>query len=459
MQDLHEFINYLEKNHPDEIYKFDEEVERDYEITAIISEMEKKSNPLVIFSNVRDSDFPIVVNVFGSMKRIALSIATTPQEFRSVYNKRLSSLIKPELVKSKPFKEKILIGKQVDLNILPIIKHFPVDAGKYITSGITVTKNPETGIRNMGIYRIQLAGKRKLRISFHSRRDAWRIFGIAEKMGKPLPISIVIGAHPALYLAASARVPFGVDEYEIAGALLQRPVELVKGKTVDVESPALAEIVIEGEVLPHVREDEGPFSEFTGYATGRSTKNVINVKAIRIRENAFYQDITPGHSREHILLINAPLAAQTFYKVKELVPNLKDIYWPFYGCQLVCFLSLNDPIASGQPVLAGVAAIAMDPNLKIIVVVDEDIDVKNEEEVLWAVSTRVLPHEDIHIVKNIFQSRLDPTATEDGVASKVIIDATKSKDWPHIKVEISKDMKRKVLKKLEALGFLKPLGD
>jgi len=439
LKDLHEFIDFIKKNYPEEIREIDEEVSADYEITAIAMESEKGTNPMLFFTNVKGSQFPIVTNVLGTRRRIALAIGIDPNEFHSTWGERTQKLIKPEVIKTGPVKEMKMIGEEVDLNKLPIFKHFEQDAGKYITSGVVVAKDPETGSRNLSFHRLQLAGKNKFRTSMHSRGHLWRIYQKAEKMGRPLGVAVFIGASPTILLAAASKVAMGVDEYEIAGALMQEPVQLVECETVDVEVPARAEMVIEGEIPPHIRENEGPFGEYTGYATGRSTNHVLNVRAITFRKNAIYQDIVPGNSSEHLLLGRVSKEAHIFRRMKEAVPNLKNINWPRSGTHFHSYLSLSEPIDEGQANHAALLLLGLDSYLKLVVVVDEDIDVYNEEEVLWAVATRMQPDRDINVVKNVFCNKLDPSAYGEGTSAKLIIDATKKGRWTFDKLTFPKE--------------------
>lgn len=427
MKDLHEFIEYIKSNHPEEIREFNDEIDADFEPTAMTFEFEKESNPILFFKKVKGSRFPIITNVFGTRKRVALAIGTTLEDLYPTLEKRLQNLVKPKMVSSGPIKENIIKGKDVDLHKLPIFKHFEQDVGKYVTAGIFVAKDPDTGIRNLSLHRMQLDGKDKFRTSFHSRGHLWRIYQKGERMGKPIEAAVVIGVNPCILLAAATTVGMGVDEYELAGSLMQQPVELVKCETIDVEVPAYAEIVLEGEIPPYLGEADGPFGEYTGYASGRSTKNIFNVKAITFRNNAIYQDITPGNSSEHLILSNVVREAHVTWRLKEMIPNLKDINWPKSGTLFSAYLSLSEPIADGEPNLAAMLLMGLDHYVKIAVVVDDDINVHDEQEVNWAIATRMQPDRDINLIKNVFCNRLDPSAYEEGTTGKLIIDATKKK--------------------------------
>jgi len=437
MADLRAFLALLKEKLPEDVVLIPGVVDPDFEVTAITRELEKNFNPVVIFPEVRGSQFPIVANLLGSRKRIALSIGSTPEHFYEAWNEKIQHLLKPRMVRSGPVKDVVLVGDGVDVTKLPIHRYFEQDAGRYITNALMVVKDPDTGIRNLGYSRTQLVERAKLRHSMHSRGHQWLIFGKAERMNKNLEVAIVIGAHPAVLLAAATRfVSLGLDEYEIAGAILGEPVDLVRCETVDLEVPAYGEIVIEGEILANEREDEGPFGEYTGYASGRSTRNVIRVKAMTHRKDAYYQDIISGNSSEHLVFGNAAKYAIVYNRMRQVIPNVRQINWPVSGVSYLCFVQLAKPVEEGQPNLAGALLLGLDSYVKIIVVVDEDVNVFDESEVLWAVSTRVDPCADVNVLKNIFCNRLDPSATEFGTIGKLIIDATKKKGGQYNRLTI-----------------------
>ena len=450
MTDLRNFLTFLKERHPEELIVMEGNVDPDYEITAIIKEVERRTNPAVIFPKVRGSQFPIVTNLLGSRKRMSLAIGSTLEDFYGTWNKKVQNLVKPQIVQSGPSKDVRLVGDQVDVTSLPIHRYYQQDAGRYITNALMVVKDPETGIRNLSFSRTQLVDKVTLRNSMHSRGHQWMIYGKAERMNKNLEVAIVIGAHPTILLGAATRfVPLGLDEYEIAGALLGKPIDLVKCESIDVEVPANAEIVIEGEILANVREDEGPFGEYTGYASGRSTRNVIRVKAVTHRKDAYYQDIMGGNSSEHLLLMGVPKQAIVFQRMNQVLPNVKQLNWPISGVNLICYIQLAEPVEDGQPNLAGTLLLGLDSYVKIVVVVDEDINIFDGREVLWAISTRVDPGTATNILRNVFCNCLDPSATEMGTIGKMIIDATKKKGGQYNRLTLPKEIEERVRKRVE----------
>ncbi|MBN9009604.1 MAG: UbiD family decarboxylase [Rhizobiales bacterium] len=277
-------------------------------------------------------------------------------------------------------------------------------------------------MRNLSYQRMQLKGPNRFGASLHSRGHIWEHLQRAEARGRDLEVAVVIGMHPAINLAAAAKVAMEVDELDIAGALLGEPVPLVRCRTIDVEVPADAEYVIEGRLLAGVHEDEGPYGEYTGYSTFRSTRNVFEVSAITRRRRPIFHDIIPGYSTEHLLLGRAAREAHVFLRLKEMVPNLKALNYPKSGTHFHAYLSLHKT-AEGQARQALMLLMGLDSYVKLAVAVDEDVDVFSEEEVLWALATRFQADTDMFMVPDVLCNRLDPSS-RDGMSAKLALDAT-----------------------------------
>src|SRR5258708_39818369 len=242
---------------------------------------------------------PVVTNMSASRDRMARMVGAERGGFNEAWTKALANLLPATIVEPGGVQEIARTGVEIDCGSLPISRHFEKDAGRYIGSGILVCKDPDTGTRNLSYQRLQLKGPKKFGASLHSRGHIWEHLQRCEARGRNLEVAIVIGVHPAINIAAAAKVAMEVDEFEIAGALLGQPIELVKCKTIAFEVPAQAEIVIEGEILADQHEEEGPFGEYTGYSTFRSTKNVFVVKAITPRSDPNLHHFLPGNSSEH----------------------------------------------------------------------------------------------------------------------------------------------------------------
>lgn len=426
MEDLHTFIETLEARFPNEILRVGEMVTGKYDTTAYAVELEKEGKyPVLVFENVKNSSFHIVSNVFASRERLARMLGGNIGNLYDAWNEKLNYLIKPEIVDSGPVKQIKKKGGETNLNDFPIPIHFEGDAGPYVTAGIFVAKDPDTGRRNLSYHRMQLKGENRFGISIHSRGHLWDYLRRASKEGRDLDVAVVIGAHPLIYLGASANVP--VDEYEVAGALMNKPVELVKCETVDLEVPSNAEIVMEGRILHDICEPEGPFSEYTGYLTHRSTQNVLEINTVTHRKDAYFQDIVPGRSAEHLLLGGVGREASTFKRLKAVVPYVREINYPSSGTHFHCYVSMKK-VAEGQPRQVLMLLFGLDPYVKLAVVVDDDIDVNNESEVLWAMATRMQADRDIIVIPKALGNLLDPSSSE-GMSAKLGVDATKPLNW------------------------------
>jgi UbiD family decarboxylase len=271
-------------------------------------------------------------------------------------------------------------------------------------------------------------GPAQFSINLGSRGDLWEHHKRAESRKKNLEVAVVIGAPPAFYLAASAKVAPDVDEYDIAGSLLGRPLDVIRCRTVDIEVPADAEYVLEGEILAEQRDDEGPAAEYTGYASERSTRNVFIVKAITRKSKPIYLDIVPGKSAEHLLLAGIARQARDYARIKEMVPSLYAINFPISGNLFHANLSLKNPLA-GEARRAMLVLFGADPYVKLAIAVNHDIDVFNEAAVQGALATRFQADTGMFVVPKTLCNLLDPSSTG-GMSAKLGIDATVPSDWP-----------------------------
>jgi UbiD family decarboxylase len=417
--------SYVASLPSEDVIRISDSIDIDHLPTALVLELEsRRQTPVVVIERPRGFDTPIVTNLFASRDRIARMAGAEPGGFNEAWVRALANLLPARIVDHGAVQETVRIGSEVDAGTLAISRHFEKDAGRYIGSGILVCKDPDTGTRNLSYQRLQLKGANKFGASLHSRGHIWEHLQRCEARGRNLEVAVVIGVHPAINIAAAAKVAMEMDELEIAGALLGQPIELVKCKTIDVEVPAQAEIVIEGEILAGQHEDEGPYGEYTGYSTFRSTRNIFVVKAITHRTAPIFHDIIPGYSMEHLLLGRAAKEAHTFMRLKEMVPGLKALNFPKSGTHFHAYMSFKKT-AEGQAHHALMLLLGLDSYLKLVVAVDEDVNVFNEEEVLWALATRFQADTDMFMVPDVFCNRLDPSS-RDGMSAKLALDATAS---------------------------------
>jgi 2,5-furandicarboxylate decarboxylase 1 len=424
---LRTFLADLEKGESTEFLRVKEPVARDYEISALAMELDRrKRTPVLLFENVQNTQFPILANLFASRANFAAALGIGEDSLIEELARRNDQVIEPVLCKSAPVQEVVHKYDDADLGKLPIMLHFAQDAGRYITNSIVIAKDPDTGVRNASFHRMQVKGPRRLGTSLHSRRHLWNYVERNDAKGQPTPILIVVGAHPLFTFGGLWKGPINVDEFAIVGGLMGQALEIVPAVTVPLEAPAHAEIVIEGHILPNVREPEGPFAEFTGYASERSTEQAIEVTAITYRRDAIYHDITPGISEEHTLMLAVPQEARLLRTLRQHYQNVTKVAYPKSGtCRFHAYIAMKNP-APGQAKNAAAVALGDDLSLKLVVVVDDDVNVHDDSDVLWAMCTRMQADEDISVIRNAMGAILDPS-NNNGLTSKMIIDATKPK--------------------------------
>jgi 2,5-furandicarboxylate decarboxylase 1 len=434
-KDLRGFLKQLQST-GEAIITIEREVRpADFEVTAILRRLEERALfPLVLFNHCRNvkgevSHLRLISNVFGTRERcaMALDLPSTRSgiDLNFRYSERARNLIEPCIVPKKEarVKEVVKKGSDLDLRDYPIVRHHEMDPAPYIDM-VTCHKGRGKQFYNTAFQRTMYKGPQKLGLFMASRHN-WEICRTYEINSEPAPVIIVIGHHPAFYLGTLNIQPYGVDDYRVIGGLMNEPLSLVESETwgSDFLVPSDAEVVIEGEVLPNVREAEAPFGEWSGYYGPQRLSWVIDVKAMTHRRDAIWQDVFVSH-RENWILGGVPKEGEIFEAVRAYVPTVKSVHFPFSGdCRLFCYISI-DKQEEGDAKQAALIALATCDFIKYVVVVDADINPFNEGEVLWAVATRCQPSEDIEVIRNVKTSPLDPSILGQSEGSKMIIDAT-----------------------------------
>jgi len=429
-KNLRTYIEQLVQAMPEQIKSVNREVNPKFEITGIVEKLENQGKSFAImFRKVKGSKIPVLINVGASYERLALALDTDVEHMVEEYSKREDNRISVREVNNGPVKEVIIKNEDVDLNMLPITVHNEHDAGKYVAAGATITKDPDTKKQNVGLYRLQVQDRDQLGLFINPANHGYLIGERYREIGKPMEVAVVIGHHPAFLMASVSKLEGYGGELEVASGLLGEPLEVVKGETVDLFVPAQAEIVLEGVVNPGLKRNEGPFGEWPRYYTSAGDRWYIKVTAITMRKDTIYQDIMAAHD-EHNMIGALPRMGSLYRRVTEVLPTVKAINLPLSGGGRVrCYISLKKR-SDGEPKQAAFAALATVPDIKHIILVDDDIDVFNEKEVLWALSTRFQAHEDLIVMPNCMGSHLIPTAyditkLEHGVMeTKLIFDAT-----------------------------------
>ncbi len=426
-QDLRGFVEAYGRAYPGEVVRIAEPVGIVHDVMAVVLEYERRRrHPVLLFERVRGHDMPIVANVVASRRALAFALGVPERELAAEYARRIKERIKPVIVPDPPFHHRVVAGRALDLGaLLPIPEYFPGDAGRYLTAGMLVARDPDTGVETEGYHRFQLKGRDRLGVSLHSRRRMFEYQRRAEARGQALPCAIGLGLHPVVSMGSLAYPPPDVGKFEVVGGLLGEPLQVAPCSAIDLHVPATAEIVVEGEILPGVREAEGPFGEFTGYFSRRSTEHVFVAKAVAMRERPWFQSIGSGRAGDHITTLGLMREAEIANALGRSIPNVTAVHVPLSGTSS---FTAYVAIKQGRPGEAKHVipiVLGVDHYLKLVIVVDDDIDVFDESDVLWAVATRAQADRDLVVIAGSLGAMLDPSADDRGVTAKLGIDATR----------------------------------
>jgi 2,5-furandicarboxylate decarboxylase 1 len=425
-QDLRSFVAAYREADPSEVVTIREPVTIEHDVMALVLEYERRRRwPILLFERVVGHDIPIIANVVASRRALAFALGVGERELAAEYARRIKDPIKPVVLADAPFRERVLTGDALDLRALPIPLYFPGDAGRYLTAGMLVARDPETGVETEGYHRFQLKGKDRMGVSLHSRRRMFEYQRRAEARGEALPCAVVLGLHPLLSMGSLAYPPPDVGKFEVVGGLFGEPLEVAPCATIDLSVPAAAEIVIEGEILPGVREPEGPFGEFTGYFSRRSTEHVFAARAASMRARPWFQSIGSGRAGDHITTLGLVREAEIMNAVSRVVPNVTAVHVPLSGTSsFTAYVAIRQS-RPGEAKHVIPIVLGVDHYLKFVIVVDDDIDVFDESDVLWAVATRMQADRDLVTIAGSLGAMLDPSADDRGVTAKLGIDATR----------------------------------
>lgn len=455
-KDLPEFLKFLEKNN--QLKKIKLEVSSKLEITEISRRFLAEDGPALLFENVRKEDgtlseFPVLTNLFASKERIAMGLGIKDSSELKELGKLLAFMKNPEPPSSLketfsmiPLAKRILsmppktvskgTSQQVvienpDINTLPIQTCWPGDVSPLITWPLIVTKgtgNDKTDNYNLGIYRLQPVAKDKLIMRWLKMRGGaqhhakWK-----ESKKQPMPAAAVIGASPAIILSAVMPIPNTISEYNFAGLLQNKSVELVQCKTIDLKVPAHAEIVIEGEVSMTEYLPEGPFGDHTGYYNDVEEFPVFNVKAITMKNKPIYLSTYTGKPPDEPSILGEALNEIFVPLIQQQFPEITDFYLPPEGCSYrVAVVSIKKTYpGQAKRIMMGVWSFLQQfMYTKFVIIVDDDIDVRDWKEVIWAISTRTDPKRDTSFIEHSPIDYLDFASPESGLGSKMGLDAT-----------------------------------
>ncbi len=425
---LREFLALLERE--GELARIGVPVALDQELGAVCVHSLRNGGPALLFQRPGGYDVPIVVNVLATRRRYGLALGCAPDETQHEWNRRTARPLPPVLVESGPCQEVVRLGDEADLTCFPAPTWSALDGGPYLTLSCHITRDPTTGARNAAIYRNQVHDGRTLGLL--SGPFAHIMLQRRSAPDEPFPVAIAMGCDPRVPMAASVPVPFGTDELAVAGALRGAPIELVRCKTVPLEVPADAEVIVEGEVRPTEKREEGPFGEYTGHYGGpRLPRTTIHVTAITHRRDPIlhlaYQGAPP---HETDVLTAAGKEAEMLRHIS--LPGVKAVHFTEGGAGVLHVVLAVEKMYEGYGKMAGMAAFGTPTgrSVKQVTVVDADVDPFDPLAVEWAIATRVQPHRDIEILTELPGSSIDPSLplaeqTRTARTSKIIIDATR----------------------------------
>ena len=450
-RDLRDFIAQLER--AGELKRISQRVDPNLEITEICDRVLRREGPALLFEQPGDSDMPLLANLFGTPRRVALALGEDQVESLREVGKLLAFLKEPEppkgfkdALKTLPIYKKILdmspkVVKnpecqkiqyhrdEVDLGRLPIQTCWPEDAAPLITWGLVTTRGPEKQRQNLGIYRQQLIGPNRLIMRWLAQRGGALDYRdwVAQKGDQPFPLSVVLGCDPATILAAVTPIPDSLSEYAFAGLLRGSKTEVAKSLLSDLEVPARAEILLEGHIYPNDEADEGPFGDHTGYYNEVERFPVFTVEAMSMRENPVYHSTYTGRPPDEPSVLGLALNEVFIPLLQKQFPEIVDFYLPAEGCSYrVAVVSMRKQYPGhAKRVMMGVwSFLRQFMYTKFVIVVDDDIDARSWEDVIWAISTRTDPARDITLVENTPIDYLDFASPVSGLGSKLGLDAT-----------------------------------
>ena len=454
-KDLRDFIEQLEKQ--GELKRISREVDPNLEITEISDRTLRAKGPALLFEKVKGSEFPLLANLFGTPKRVAMGMGEDNVEALREVGKLLAYLKEPEPpkglkdawekipvfkqvlnmgpknVKNAACQQVIIEGAQVDLAKLPIQTCWPGDAGPLITWALVVTKGPHKERQNMGIYRQQVIGKYKVIMRWLAHRGGALDFREWQKEhpGEPFPVAVALGADPATILAAVTPIPDAISEYAFAGLLRGSKTELTTCKSNELQVPASAEFVLEGHIYPDEMAPEGPFGDHTGYYNEVDEFPVFTIEKITHRKKPIYHSTYTGRPPDEPAVLGVALNEVFVPILQKQFPEIVDFYLPPEGCSYrMAVVSIKKQYAGhAKRIMLGVwSFLRQFMYTKFVIVTDDDVNVRDWNDVIWAMTTRMDPGRDTTIIDNTPIDYLDFASPVSGLGSKMGFDATNK--WP-----------------------------
>ncbi len=481
--DLRDFLNLLEKK--GQLKRIDKPVDPDLELAAISDRVLGIGGPALLFENVIGSSIPVAVNLLGTIDRVAWSMGLKSIEELEDLGKKLSLLQQPEPPKGlkktiqfgailwdllraqpdidllPPCQQNILEGDEVNLDKLPLIRPWPKDAGKVITFGLVITKDPETKIPNVGVYRLQQQSINTMTVHWLSVRGGARHLRKAASMGKELEIAIAIGVHPLILMAAATPIPVSLSEWLFAGLYAGKGIRLTKCKTLDLQVPSQSEIVLEGKIKPGEELKDGPFGDHMGFYGGIELSPLIRFHCITHRKDPIYLTTFSGRPPKEEAMLAIALNRIYTPILRRQVTEIVDFFLPMEALSYKLAIISIDKNYPGQAKRAAIAFWSALPQFtytKFVVVVDSTINVRDPRQVVWAISSLVDPQRDLLVMENTPFDSLDFASEAIGLGGRMAIDATtkigpeKKHEWGEA-LNHSQELKKKIDTRWVELGL------
>lgn len=429
-QDFHSFLSEYERQFPNEVLHIEQPISNHLEVTALITQLEKEKRfPVLIFHNIMingsKAELPLVTFLLASRKRMAQLLNTTVQQAGLECYRRMQALQEPVVISraQAPVKEIVQKGNEIDMRRYPALVHHYMDPGPYITAGFFTVYDPDSGIPNCAFHRGWIKDRDEIRSYLTPSTHNGLILEKHERAGEDMRVAYWIGHHPLAILGAQSHVPMSVSHYASAGGMLGEPMRLVASETLgdDFLVPADAEIIIEGIMPCGARRAEGPFGEYPRHIGPQRLSPYFKVTAVTRKQNAYWDDTMVAHTHWLSSMVNEGVVYQN---VKAKVPTLKNVHVPMSGGgQFHVYLQIENRLP-GVSKQALVTALTSNFLIKHAFVFDEEVDIFDEREVLWALATRFQGDKDLIVLPGMAGPTLDPSAPE-GVGTKVGFDCTK----------------------------------
>ncbi len=484
-KDLRDFIKQLEAK--GELKRISMTVDPNLEITEICDRTLRAGGPALLFEKVKGSDFPLLANLFGTPRRVAMGMGEEHVEALREVGKLLSVLkepdppkgmkdalsklpiyrkvldMAPKELKRAPCQEVIMEEAVVNLARIPVQTCWPGDGGPLITWGLVITRGPEKPRQNLGIYRMQVIGKNRVIMRWLSHRGGaldfreWQI----KHPGEPFPVAVALGADPATILAAVTPVPDTLSEYAFAGLLRGSRTEVIKALTSDLQVPARAEIIFEGHIHPDDMAPEGPFGDHTGYYNEVDDFPVFTIKRITHRQKPIYHSTYTGRPPDEPAILGVALNEVFVPILQKQFPEIVDFYLPPEGCSYrmaVVSIKKQYPGHAKRVMLGIWSFLRQFMYTKFVIVTDDDVNVRDWNDVIWAMTTRMDPARDTTMIENTPIDYLDFASPVSGLGSKIGFDATNK--WPGetnrewgTPIEMTAEVKQRVDEIWDQLGI------